>query len=94
MLLTSFKFAHPEGFLKKIDVYAFAMIAYYIWFETKPWGKHNLEEIQAKVLKSERPSFPESKDEEIKDLIQKCWQQDPHERPTFKNVFDTLKNVN
>ena len=83
--------AHP-GELKKVDVYAFSLIAYYIVFGNKPWGVDKPDEMQTKVLKSRRPSFPEGADKEMKDLIQKCWDQDPQNRPTFKEIIDQMNS--
>ena len=92
MLLRTFSLSHPEE-LKKVDVYAFALIAFYIFFDTKPWEIENTDEIQDKVLQSERPLFPDSEENELKDLIQRCWHQDPRKRPTFDGIIEYLRNI-
>ena len=39
-----------------------------------------------------RPEFVTNVDEKWKNLIIKCWSQDPSQRPNFTQICDTLEN--
>ena len=79
--------------LKKVDVYAYAVVLFQIVTGIKPWESLTPHEIQLKVLSNCRPEFPETcLDKSKKALIQYCWNQDPHERPSFHEIVDNLNN--
>ena len=37
-----------------------------------------------------RPTFPAAIKQSIKNLIEKCWSQNPTDRPTFEEIFHKL----
>ncbi|KAK8845714.1 hypothetical protein M9Y10_020632 [Tritrichomonas musculus] len=91
-------YASPEvlaskEYTKASDVYSFAMIVYEIITLEKPFG--NLKDFQEFyneiVKKRSRPSFSKPIAPCYKDLIEKCWLQEPNERPTFNEIVDILK---
>eukprot|EP00727_Mastigamoeba_balamuthi_P014857 m51a1_g9998 putative map3k delta-1 protein isoform 2 (160) ;mRNA; r:61180-61928 len=43
--------------------------------------------VEAVGRKALRPRLPDSVPESVKDLIHKCWSQNPQLRPTFKDVI-------
>lgn len=75
---------------KESDVYAFAFIVYEIIANKKPYKKLNLFKLQALVCQGERPDISFI-DEPYKTLIEKCWCQEPNERPMFKEIVEELK---
>jgi len=40
-----------------------------------------------------RPDIPENAPELVQDLLQRCWDSEPEERPTFKEINDVLEIV-
>ena len=49
-------------------------------------------ELFGHIAKGWRPSRPELVPDHYWDLIQKCWHQNPNERPTFAEITEILKN--
>jgi len=37
--------------------------------------------------------YPIDCPEEIKELMGECWKEDPNSRPTFKQLYNRIKNV-
>ena len=96
----NFKNFSPEIFYykdysKASDVYAFSILLYKIFRGTKPfYFKTFIDYISDIVIEKKRPSD----DFEFanipfyyKELIQKCWSDDPSERPTFDEIVCVLK---
>lgn len=78
-----------------IDVYAFALIAYEIVTGSEPFSSQKGKKINAvnlfqRVMKGERPEFNEFVTEQMKNLISKCWSQNPEDRPSFDEIFKLL----
>ena len=79
-----------------VDVYAFAILAYEIVTGKTPFyelGKNiDILTLGKKVRKDIRPSLPDDIPENMQDLLQRCWSQDPKERPSFNEVFQLLSS--
>lgn len=73
------------------DIYAFSMIVYEIMTLTVPFEKVPFLLICQKVKEGERPAFKYYIDE-YKDLIERCWSQNPEKRPTFSEIVEELRN--
>ena len=77
------------------EVYSFGMIAYEIFVPRKPFEhiSRNDQIVHEIVDKKSRPQFP---DESIplcyQELIERCWNDDPSERPSFDDIVDILQN--
>ena len=70
----------------KSDVFSFGVVLFEIFSKgEEPWvGKKNDEVIEA-LENKERMKLPnEFGPQFIIEIINECWKQDPHERPTFK----------
>ena len=76
---------------KATDVYAFAMIAYEILTNEKPFGKCNFPELISNLTKGKRPEIGDFVPESYKKLIMNCWEQDSSNRPTFDEIIEELK---
>ncbi|XP_024372021.1 uncharacterized protein [Physcomitrium patens] len=74
------------------DVYSFAMTCYEILTGLLPFIGCPNGSIHEKVMRGERPPFPEKQDipEILKGLINKCWATDPDDRPTFDEIVRLL----
>ena len=78
------------------DVYSYGMLVYELMtmkvpFEGRVRNEHQLRQL---VGNGERPQFDSGVAEEWRDLIEKCWNQDPAERPSMEAVVDMLYNAN
>uniref|UniRef100_A0A7S2QVG9 Protein kinase domain-containing protein n=1 Tax=Triparma pacifica TaxID=91992 RepID=A0A7S2QVG9_9STRA len=78
---------------KAIDVYSFGMLLLELFYDgriskgfKKGWG-HLV--IMNRVSKGWRPDLKlvREEDEDLADIIEQCWSQDPSERPTFQDII-------
>ena len=76
------------------DVYAFGIIVYEIITNEIPLKElRNYYEILQKVAnEGYRPKIPFSIGKSYQNLIEKCWSQNPADRPTFEEIVEHLKN--
>ena len=74
---------------KKVDVYAYAMTIYNVYLRAKPWGSLSQDEIEKRVLNGERPELSIG-DDNIKEVIEAAWDQDPAKRPDFDSILEKL----
>lgn len=77
---------------KASDVYAFGMLLYEMMSLKAPFEKLKIPQICNKVTSGERPELINSIEEPYKNLIERCWSQDPKERPTFVQIIDELQS--
>ena len=78
---------------KKVDVYAYSLVIYYVVTGLKPWSQIGPSEIEELVLNGERPDFPDNKlIENSRKLIVDCWDRDPTNRPDFDTIIAILSN--
>jgi hypothetical protein len=45
-------------------------------------------------IKKETFKIPDYCDKKLAQLIRDCWKYEPSERPSFKEIYDRLKNLN
>ena len=81
---------------KPIDVYSFSMIVYEIICGKCPHPdllnrKIGIFELQKKVVEGFRPEIDSHIPKSYKNLIKRCWSQEPEERPTFEEIVNLLK---
>lgn len=72
------------------------MLAYEIVTGKEPFSQNGKSATFAQFTKilfsGGRPDFPEFVTEKMKSLIQKCWSQNPTDRPSFKKIFELLSS--
>lgn len=78
-----------EACSQKADVYSFAMTCYEVLtgclpFEGTPMTNYDL------VLSGHRPVLPDYINANVKWLLLRCWDADPHKRPSFKKILKVL----
>ena len=73
---------------QRCDVFSYGMVLYEIFSHEVPFPdiKEAIDVIIS-IRSGQRPSIPEEVPQYIKDLMQFCWKQDPHDRPTFEVVL-------
>ncbi|EOA96738.1 Receptor-interacting serine/threonine-protein kinase 4, partial [Anas platyrhynchos] len=84
----------------KHDVYSFSIVIWGVLTQKKPFAEeNNILHIMVKVVKGHRPELPavsKSRPHSCNNLIklmQKCWQDDPGERPTFQGIRSVLSQL-
>ena len=76
----------------KVDVYSYALILYEMCELEKPFKDISIDELFKKVVENgERPVFTKKTPKVLRKFIEKCWAQDPRERPTFIEIFKAFK---
>ncbi|KAG0612965.1 hypothetical protein M758_6G066400 [Ceratodon purpureus] len=77
----------------KCDIYSFAMVGYEILTGNLPFPNISNAEVRRLVLKGERPQLPDGCPDKLKDLIKRCWSEDPQKRPPFGYICTTLRHL-
>ena len=82
-----------KEFTQKSDVYSFGIIMNEIISIVPPFNDvpHD-EHLALDICCGKRPKMREETPEFLKELIQQCWDTDPENRPTSKEVRDKLYN--
>ena len=76
---------------KAADVFAFAMFAVEVYTGKVPFEEEPPAMAPWRILKGERPEIPEDAErmgltKEIRELLERCWHQNPKKRPAMKEV--------
>ena len=83
-----------EDYDEKIDVYSFALIMWEAVTHMVPWHELQWEsEVANRVASGDRPAIPDHCPKRFRALIRKCWQQDPHKRPSFPRILEYLRSM-
>lgn len=83
----------------KIDIYSFAITLFGLIFEKKPYifNSEN-EELLLRSIKDDdlRPELPNPCPKELiewKELIMKCWNKNPSDRPSFTEICKKFESI-
>ncbi|KAJ8515889.1 hypothetical protein ONZ45_g6752 [Pleurotus djamor] len=83
-----------ERLSRPADVYSFALLGWELYTGVVPFGHIPERAFVRKVVdKQERPERPDNVDDEIWELLQKCWVHEPSERPPFAFVQTQLRSM-
>jgi serine/threonine protein kinase len=84
-----------EGYTTAVDVYAYAMVLYELCVGEKPWSNPRdgdplvaLFTLVFHVRDGRRPTVPGCVPPVYRELMAKCWAQNPGERPTFRQIVE------
>ena len=79
-------------YLQAGDVYAFSFIAYQLFELAEPFKEYDLNLLYKKVIiEGERPKFMYLIPACYRDLIRRCWSENPENRPTFQDIVKELR---
>ena len=83
-----------------VDVFSFGVVLWELLTCRIPWAGSNYTFAHLIIRAVVRGERPEVTEEDLKDvpggyvaLMKQCWQSEPKERPTFKNVMSMLERL-
>jgi serine/threonine protein kinase len=85
-----------QGYNEKVDVWSYGMILYELATNTIPYHQcQNPAQIYSEVCVNKKtPPIPEDTKQNIAptllDLMKKCWNRDPQQRPSFTDIVQIL----
>ncbi len=78
---------------EKIDIYSFGMILYEMATNLIPFKNLTHVQIITQLLKGNRPFLPDDYDIRMKELVNKCWNQNASSRPSSNQVLAQLELI-
>ncbi|XP_023533995.1 integrin-linked protein kinase 1 isoform X1 [Cucurbita pepo subsp. pepo] len=99
---TSWRYVAPEAYKDeeydtKVDVFSFALILQEMIEGNPPFPTKPENEVPKAYIAGERPPFmaPTKRYADgVKELIEECWEEKPHKRPTFRQIIRRLEDIN
>ncbi|RLO07836.1 hypothetical protein DYB28_008786, partial [Aphanomyces astaci] len=83
-----------EPYSAKADVYSFGVILWEMIGKDQPFkGMTPIQAAFAVARQSLRPAFPDVTPSCLRTLVNRCWHQNPADRPTFAAILDMLPGV-
>ncbi|KAL8130423.1 hypothetical protein V2J09_019578 [Rumex salicifolius] len=85
-----------EDFDTKVDVFSFALILQEMIEGCPPFSEKDEAEVAEAYADKQRPPFKapgKLYPHGLKELIEKCWNEDPAERPTFREIIVKLGKI-
>ena len=85
------EFLRAEKYDEKVDVYSFGILLWELITKESPFDGLLPPQIMCSVsLFNKRPEIPQDLNKSTKHLIEKCWDRDPKERPSFTEIVEFL----
>lgn len=76
---------------KDVDIYSFGIVFCYMLVQELPFDESlTLEDLVQFIPEGERPILPGNIPEHIQNFVEKCWNEDPKERPSIEYVTRVL----
>lgn len=82
----------PHLFTEKSDVYSFSITCYEILTGCMPFEGLGRSDYNV-VIEGQRPKLPEDIDPVLEALLNRCWNAEPSERPSFEEIYNCLKSI-
>lgn len=78
-------------YTKKSDTYSFSLIIYRIITDEEPFQFPHVSDFLQFIKEGYRPKFDKTIPDFYKELIEKCWSEEPDDRPSFDEIVEILK---
>jgi serine/threonine protein kinase len=82
-----------ESYTESADVYSFGIIVWEIVARAPPFHGMQTMQIAYSVNQGMRPPIPSHCPLPLRDLMQRCWNQDPRLRPSFTAILNQIKGI-
>jgi serine/threonine protein kinase len=82
-----------EPYTTAVDVYAYGMFLYELCTASKPFkekGEMKVFALGKYIVEGQRPTIPDYVPEPFADLMTKCWDKAPEQRPTFREIVTNI----
>ncbi|KAK7372855.1 hypothetical protein VNO80_06243 [Phaseolus coccineus] len=86
-----------EEYDTKVDVFSFALILQEMIEGCPPFYAKPENKVPKAYVENEQPPFtalPKLYAHGLKQLIEECWDEKPHKRPTFRQIIGSLEEIN
>ncbi|TKR86860.1 hypothetical protein L596_011368 [Steinernema carpocapsae] len=79
---------------KKSDVWSYGVLVFEIFNQgEKPWPNDPVKKIATHIRRGEMMSVPELAPQQIREYLQRIWNLNPEQRPTFKEIVTYLSDL-
>ena len=82
-----------QAYTWSADVWSFGMLCYKLFTGKDPFETKTLKYVSEGIREGKRPIFPTGFPEELKKLIQRCWDKTPSARPRFQDIRRELWQI-
>jgi len=88
--------SHSSDYGSEVDIYSFGVTMWFVMCRREPYDLFYKSRIPHAVMNNQRPSMPVASDETPEkwiNLIARCWDHDPHQRPRITEVKQELEAI-
>ncbi|CAC5378025.1 unnamed protein product [Mytilus coruscus] len=84
---------------RESDILRFGIVLWESWYRSSALNEENesslasYEQLSYIILEGRRPNFDGEIINKLKVLIQDCWEKNPVDRPTARNILERLQNI-
>ena len=76
------------------DVWSFGVVLWEIFsFALQPYYDMDLKEVIKYISEGQVLSCPDNTPQDVYDLMKSCWRLEPHERPSFEEVYHRISEL-